>query len=212
LVEFSFEKKCEALMVVLSKNGIRIINWDSEAELLQARINSLRAWGNTDMPDLTDEILVKTALEWLPEYSTRIKALEDFKMIKAVEVLKNYLTWEQIRIIDKYAPSTLKVPSGSDIKLTYFENGRQPVLSVRLQELFGMIETPKVNEGKTNVIIQLLSPGYKPVQVPSDLKSFWSNTYPHIKKELKVRYSKHFWPEDPLTATAVKGVKKKQKN
>jgi ATP-dependent helicase HrpB len=103
----------------------------------------------------------------------------------------------------------MTVPSGSQIKLQYFANGQQPVLAVRLQELFGMTDTPAVNNGQIKVLIHLLSPGYKPVQVTSDLRSFWQNTYPQVKKELKIRYPKHSWPDDPLTAEAVRGVRKK---
>jgi ATP-dependent helicase HrpB len=101
------------------------------------------------------------------------------------------------------------VPSGSEIEIKYQPEGAAPVLAVRLQELFGMLTTPMVNDGKIPLLIHMLSPGYKPVQVTSDLKSFWENTYFEVKKELKRRYPKHSWPEDPLIAEAVRGVKRK---
>jgi ATP-dependent helicase HrpB len=95
------------------------------------------------------------------------------------------------------------VPSGSKIKLEYFPNGNVPVLAVRLQEVFGLADTPRINNGKVPVLMHLLSPGYKPVQVTSDLKSFWSTTYFEVKKELKRRYPKHAWPDDPWNAPPV---------
>ena len=112
-------------------------------------------------------------------------------------------------LLDELAPEGIIVPSGSFIRLRYFGHGENPVLAVRLQEIFGMIETPVVNSGKNGVIVHLLSPGFKPVQVTSDLKSFWSGTYFEVRKELKRRYPKHSWPESPLTAEAVRGVKRK---
>lgn len=95
------------------------------------------------------------------------------------------------------------MPSGSKIPIEYFANGATPVLSVRLQEVFGLSDTPLLNKGKTKVVLHLLSPGYKPVQVTTDLKSFWNNLYHEVKKELQRRYPKHAWPDDPWTADAV---------
>ncbi|MCU0845244.1 MAG: ATP-dependent helicase HrpB, partial [Spirochaetes bacterium] len=90
-----------------------------------------------------------------------------------------------------------------------FKDGRPPVMEVRLQEMFGLLETPSVNEGRVRILLHLLSPGYKPVQVTQDLKSFWQTTYHDVRKELRMRYPKHHWPEDPWTAEAVRGVKRK---
>jgi len=97
------------------------------------------------------------------------------------------------------------------IQLNYFMDGRAPVMDVRLQEVFGMLETPAVNEGRNRIVLQLLSPGHKPVQMTQDLKSFWTNTYPEVKKELRSRYPRHSWPEDPWTAQAVRGAPRRAK-
>jgi ATP-dependent helicase HrpB len=113
------------------------------------------------------------------------------------------MDWETQQRLAQLAPETIQVPTGSAIKLLYSASGEPPVLAVRLQELFGLAETPKVNAGKNGVILHLLSPGYKPVQVTSDLRSFWNNTYFEVKKELKRRYPKHAWPEDPWKAIPV---------
>ncbi|HYG52055.1 MAG TPA: ATP-dependent helicase C-terminal domain-containing protein, partial [Flavobacteriales bacterium] len=101
------------------------------------------------------------------------------------------------------APAKIEVPSGSKIRIEYFANGSTPVLAVRLQEVFGLTDTPRINNGKTALVLHLLSPGYKPVQITGDLKSFWSNAYFETKKELQRRYPKHSWPDDPWTAPAV---------
>jgi ATP-dependent helicase HrpB len=95
------------------------------------------------------------------------------------------------------------------ISVNYYSDGRQPELAVRLQEVFGLLETPTVNNGRIKIVMHLLSPGYKPVQVTQDLKSFWGNAYTEVRKELRSRYPKHSWPEDPWTAKAVRGVKRK---
>ena len=108
------------------------------------------------------------------------------------------------------APAKIAVPSSSNLQIQYFPHGETPVLAVRLQEVFGLSDTPQINNNKTAVVLHLLSPGYKPVQVTSDLRSFWNNTYFEVKKELKRRYPKHSWPEDPWEAVPVaKGRPKK---
>jgi ATP-dependent helicase HrpB len=119
------------------------------------------------------------------------------------EALLSSLEWEQQEELKKLAPAKIEVPSGSAIKIEYLPNGEQPILSVRLQELFGLAESPKINRNKIGMVIHLLSPGFKPVQVTSDLNSFWNNTYHEVKKELKRRYPKHSWPDDPWNAAPV---------
>src|SRR4030095_11010497 len=104
----------------------------------------------------------------------------------------------------------IAVPSGSMIKVNYNKEGSAPVVEVRLQEMFGLTETPTVCDGKEKVLLQLLSPGYKPVQVTQDLKSFWQTTYHEVRKELRIRYPRHHWPQDPWTAEAIRGPKKRK--
>jgi ATP-dependent helicase HrpB len=132
-----------------------------------------------------------------------VKKTEDFKKINLAEALFHSLDWEKQQQVNLLAPQKILVPSGTEIKIQYFFNGAVPVLSVRLQEVFGLSDTPILNNGKNKVVMHLLSPGYKPVQVTSDLKSFWNNMYFEVKKELQRRYPKHSWPEDPWTAPAV---------
>jgi ATP-dependent helicase HrpB len=124
-------------------------------------------------------------------------------------VLEGVLPWELGNKLNQLAPARLTVPSGSAIKIQYHPNGSSPFIEVRLQEMFGLQETPSVNEGRTQLVIHLLSPGYKPVQVTQDLKSFWHSAYHEVRKEMRRRYPKHHWPEDPWTAEAVWGVKQR---
>ena len=115
--------------------------------------------------------------------------------------MRSKLTHTQRQAIDREAPERIEVPSGSRIAVQY-EPGRPPVLAVRIQEVFGLTDTPRVAGGRVKVLLHLLAPNYRPQQVTDDLASFWANTYPVIRKELRARYPKHAWPDDPLTAPA----------
>jgi ATP-dependent helicase HrpB len=115
--------------------------------------------------------------------------------------LKSLFTHEQLRVIDSEAPERLAVPSGNRITLTY-QTGKPPVLAVRIQEVFGMVDTPRVARGRVPVLMHLLAPNMRPQQVTTDLASFWKNTYPQVRKDLRARYPKHSWPENPYQAVA----------
>jgi len=147
---------------------------------------------------------------WLSPYLNRIRKPEDIAKIDLEEVLQNYLPWEKQSELEVLAPKHQIVPSGSKIRLQYQANGESPVLAVRIQEVFGMPENPKVNQGKVAVLMHLLSPASRPIQITSDLPNFWENTYFEVRKELRIRYAKHYWPEDPREAEAIRGVKRKR--
>ena len=127
------------------------------------------------------------------------------------EVIWGLLDYAQQTAVDRIAPTHIAVPTGSRIRIGYRVGAGAPVLSVRLQECFGMTETPRVDDGKRPVLMELLSPGFKPVQLTQDLHSFWLSTYFDVRKELRRRYPKHHWPDHPLEAEAVKGVAKRGK-
>ena len=112
--------------------------------------------------------------------------------------------------IERLAPTHIKVPTGSNIRIDYRPGADAPILSVRLQECFGLQDTPCVNAGKQPILMELLSPGFKPVQLTQDLRNFWDSTYFEVRKELRRRYPKHYWPENPIEAEAVKGVRRKK--
>lgn len=200
----------EAICTAIKKEGSRLLDFNEDVEQWQNRIISLSKWRTQEnWPDVSTESLLLSNEEWLKPYLTNVKTPEDLKKLNLKEILQYSLEPELQEKVNKLAPEKIEVPSGSSIKLHYRNNGEVPVLAVRLQECFGLADTPKINEGKTGVLMHLLSPGFKPVQVTSDLKSFWENTYFEVRKELKRRYPKHSWPDDPWTAEAVRGVKRK---
>lgn len=198
------EHLAEAISNALKNEGESLLNFDEDMAQLQNRILSLRQWNPEETwPDVTKEELLLRNKEWLGPYLKDVKKPDDLKKINLSEALFHSLDWDKQQALMALAPAKIDVPSGSKITIKYFPNGTTPVLSVRLQEVFGLRDTPKLNNGKTSVVMHLLSPGYKPVQVTSDLNSFWNNLYFEVKKELQRRYPKHSWPDDPWTADAV---------
>ena len=200
---------CEAI----KKEGLSMLDWNEPVQRLQRRMAKVAEWHpELNIPDLSTEHLMQTAQDWLPFYleeNGRIKtSTTELKKLNLSDILWNSIPYELQQEIDRLAPTHIEVPTGSHIRIDYRQGAEAPVLSVRLQECFGMAETPCVNDGKQPVLMELLSPGFKPVQLTQDLQSFWKNTYFEVRKELKRRYPKHYWPENPLEAEAVRGVKK----
>ncbi len=201
---------CDAV----TKNGLSMLSWSDDVSALQRRVAQVAAWHpELNIPDLSTSHLLETAHEWLPFYlddaghlRTTGTALRKIDLCGALWALIPYDLQQQI---ERLAPSHIVVPTGSRIRLDYRQGADAPVLSVRLQECFGMKETPCVDDGRVPVLMELLSPGYKPVQLTSDLGSFWQNTYFEVRGELRRRYPKHYWPDNPLEAEAVRGTKKR---
>ena len=201
----------KAISEAIKKEGEQLLSFNEAVVQWQNRVMSLRKWHpKDDWPDVSTNSLLMSNEEWLPPYIQNIRKPEELKKIKLKEVLHYHLNMQQQKLLDRLAPEKVKVPSGSEIKLAYHANASAPVLAVRLQEVFGLADTPLINDGKTAVLMHLLSPGFKPMQITSDLKSFWNNTYFEVKKELKRRYPKHAWPENPWEETAIRGVKRKK--
>jgi ATP-dependent helicase HrpB len=193
-----------AISKAIAQEGNALLNFDDAFEQLQLRILSLKHWNpEQSWPDVSSEALLNNNADWLAGYLDNIKKPEDLKKIPLKEALLNFLGWDFQQTLERLAPEKIIVPTGSSIRIQYLSNGGTPILAVRLQELFGVSDTPKINDNKTGVVLHLLSPGYKPVQVTSDLRSFWNTTYFEVKKELKRRYPKHAWPDDPWMATPV---------
>ena len=204
------EERIKILCDVVRKEGLTILNQTEQILDWKARLSSIKAWRpDEEWPDISDEHLLNTLEEWLAPYIIAIKKREEFFKLDLYMILSGLLSYQQTQQLEILAPSKIKVPSGSMISLAYQSDGKSPVLAVRLQEMFGLLDTPTVNEGRMKVILHLLSPGYKPVQITQDLKSFWKNAYPEVRKELRIRYKRHHWPEDPWTAEAMAGAKKK---
>ncbi len=199
------EKIAEVISAAICQEGESLLDFGNEAmQQLQFRIQSLQKWSTGESwPDVSTPALLARNEHWLKPYLQGVRKNEDLKKLDISSALLHSLSWEQQQLLEKLAPAKIEVPSGSIIPLQYFANGAMPVLAVRLQEVFGLADTPRINNGKTAVVLHLLSPGYKPVQVTSDLKSFWDNLYHEVKKELQRRYPKHAWPDDPWNAQAV---------
>lgn len=200
----------QAISEALKKEGGHLLDFNESVQQWQNRVLSLRKWNpQGNWPDVSTPTLLMTNGEWLTPYLDQVKKPEDLKKIDLTKVLHHSLSWELQELLTRLAPEKIEVPSGSYVSLQYRADGEPPILAVRLQEVFGLADTPKVNGGKNRVLMHLLSPGYKPVQITADLHSFWDNAYFEVKKDLKRRYPKHSWPDDPWSAEAVRGVKRK---
>ena len=199
----------EAVCAAVEREGASLLNFSPAVEQWQNRVLSLRAWHGTDWPDVSTPALVATCRQWLMPYVDDIRTPEALRKLDILEPLLYHLTFDQRRLLDHLAPTHVQVPSGSRIALAYRPTGEPPILAVRLQEVFGLAQTPTVDEGRHSVLMHLLSPGFKPVQITSDLRSFWDNAYFEVKKELKARYPKHVWPDKPWEEPATRGPKRR---
>jgi ATP-dependent helicase HrpB len=190
--------KTKAICNAIRQEGESLLNFNNEVKQWQNRVLCLRKWrSHENWPDVHTSALLMHNENWIMPYLDKVQNADDLHAINLAKVLSDILSWEQQQELALLAPEKIEVPSGSMIALTYHEDASPPVLAVRLQEVFGLPETPTINEGKTAVVMHLLSPGYKPVQVTRDLRNFWNHTYFEVKKELKGRYPRHVWPEDP---------------
>ena len=202
---------CEAM----KKDGLTMMAWSEKAvEQVQRRVAQVAAWHpELALPDVSTEYLLSTAADWLPFYleeGGRVKtSVQELRKLNLADIIWNILPYEAQLEVDRLAPTHIEVPTGSHIRIDYRSGAEAPVLSVRLQECFGMERTPCVDDGRQPLLMELLSPGFKPVQLTQDLASFWQGTYFEVRKELRRRYPKHYWPENPLEAEAVRGVKRK---
>jgi ATP-dependent helicase HrpB len=202
------EAAIQALLSGIAGMGLGCLPWTREARQWQARIHCMGNWRpDGEWPDVRDEALIKD-LGWLAPYLGGVSRAEQLSRLNLVEIFKNWLGWERRRQLEREAPETITVPSGSNIRLEY-RIDEPPLLAVRIQEMFGLSETPAVCGGRAPLLLHLLSPARRPIQVTADLAGFWQRGYPEVKKELKGRYPKHYWPDDPLVAEATRGVKKK---
>ena len=202
------ELVADVLLQALLEKGISRLPWSEEAQVTRQRLLFLHQLEPGRWPDVSDEALVATATEWLQPHLLQLRSLEQVTRLDFNEMLLTNLSWEQRQEMDRLAPSHLTVPSGSRIALDYADVN-SPVLAVRLQEVFGMLDTPVIGNGKVPLLMHLLSPASRPVQVTRDLRSFWNTGYFDVRKDLRGRYPKHHWPEDPLSAPPTRGTKKR---
>ncbi len=194
-----------ALLDGIAAEGLAILPWTKASRQLQERLIFLSrldpAW-----PDASDEALRHSLPDWLGPHLDGCRSEGDLQRLHLAEILEAMLPWERRRELNELAPTHITVPSGSRIPIDYSDPA-QPVLSVRLQEVFGLPTTPRVARGRVPLTMHLLSPAHRPVQVTQDLASFWRSAYFEVRKDLRGRYPKHYWPEDPLTATPTNRAK-----
>ena len=202
-----------ALTEAVAELGLQALPWTEGLRQWQARVEALRRWmPELGLPDVSDAALLATRTAWLqPAFTgrTRLDALDEASF---GEALKTPLEWSQRQLLDRHAPTRISVPSGLERTISYAldsETGEPlpPVLAVKLQELFGLADTPRIADNLVALTLHLLSPGGRPLQVTQDLRNFWANTYAEVKKEMKGRYPRHPWPDDPWTATATHRAK-----
>ena len=202
----------EAVCKAVAKSGVSLLDFSESVTSLQRRIETVRNWHpELSLPDTSTEHLLATVDDWLPFYLEQVSGTIDKKTLRSLDlsaIILGMLTYEQQLSLDRLAPTHITVPTGSRIRIDYRQGAEAPVVSVRLQECFGLTDTPTVNDGKQPVLMELLSPGFKPVQLTKDLRSFWQDTYFEVRKELRRRYPKHSWPDDPLTAPATRTIQR----
>ena len=197
---------CEAAR----KEGTSMLDFHDGVQNLQRRVAAVAAWHpELELPDLSTQAVLDRAPAWLPLYIGKATTAAELRRIDLEPVLWGLLSYPQQQAVDRLAPAHITVPTGSRIRVEYRQGADAPVVRVRLQECFGLRDTPRVDDGRRPVLMELLSPGFKPVQLTADLRSFWENTYFEVRKELRRRYPKHAWPDDPLEADPVRGVRKK---
>jgi ATP-dependent helicase HrpB len=203
------DELCSALMEGLRSAGIAALKWTPQAMQFRARVQFMaHLFPEEGWPDFSDKGLLGGAERWLAPFLGKASSLADIGALDIIPPLRAMLNWEQARRLDEGAPTHLTVPSGSRIVVSYSGDG-PPVLAVKLQELFGLAETPAVAWGRSSVLLHLLSPAGRPIQITADLRNFWDKVYPEVKKELKGRYPKHPWPDDPWSAVPTRHAKKR---
>lgn len=194
------ERVREAMLEGVRRLGIATLPWTPEAREWQARVLCMREWfPGEHWPDVSDAALQASLGEWLAPYLDGVTRRAHLARLDLPSILAGRLDWQRRQQLDADAPTHLEVPSGSRLKLAYVP-GEAPVLAVKLQEMFGCADTPRVARGRVAVTLHLLSPARRPIQVTQDLRGFWDRTYAEVKKELKGRYPKHPWPDDPWRA------------
>jgi len=217
LPEIPVEAARAAMLVGIRELGIEALNWTREARDLQARIEFVRKLHGSDRsegkagnpwPAVSDVDLAVTVETWLAPWLDNVTRKEHIARIPLIDVLRPLLTWDQQRELDAIAPTHLEVPTGSQIRIDYLDQSA-PAISVRLQEVFGLDATPRIGKGRIPVTFKLLSPAQRPVQVTRDLASFWRGSYADVRKDMRGRYPKHYWPENPLEAQPTRGVRRR---
>ncbi len=210
LHEISDEQRSAVLLAGIKQTGLKCLPWTDETREWQARVQRMHTLKlpaqQTRWPHVDDQTLTDTLDTWLLPWLVGISSLKSLHQLNMHKILHSMLDYAQQKLLDEYLPVRYQVPSGSNIALSYV-NTDVPKLSVRLQEMLGCIENPSIANAQIILKVELLSPARRPVQVTTDLKGFWNNSYPEVKKEMAGRYPKHVWPDDPMNAQATTRTK-----
>ncbi|MCC5463830.1 ATP-dependent helicase HrpB [Pelosinus baikalensis] len=198
LVNCDSEELLFALLQGIKEEGLHLLPWTKSACQFRQRLMFMHEI-DPDWPNVSDDSLMTTLGEWLGSYLYGMSNCDHLQRLNLAAILGGMLSWEQGQKLNEWAPTHILVPSGQRIPIDY-SDATVPVLAVRLQEMFGLKETPKIGQGKVAITLHLLSPAHRLVQVTKDIASFWENTYFQVKKDLMGRYPKHYWPDDPLKA------------
>jgi ATP-dependent helicase HrpB len=199
----SGEELHEALLEAVREQGLALLDWDESARQTRARIAFMRGLDGDAWPDVSDEALLQSLDEWLVSALQGVSRLKDVDVGKA---LLGVLSYEQRRALDAEAPARFETPLGSSLLIDYEADGG-PALEVRLQEMFGQDKHPSVAGGRVPLSVRLLSPAHRPVQTTKDLPGFWRGSYAAVRSDMRGRYPKHPWPDDPLTAPPTRRAK-----
>ncbi|WP_167631642.1 ATP-dependent helicase HrpB [Mariprofundus ferrooxydans] len=208
----------DCLMQAIRERGVGCLNWSSKARSLQQRVQFIHhhldksaavknMFAEQPLPDFSEQALSDRLEDWLQPHLNHENSLKQCFNLDLHSLLLNQLSWQQQQLIKQLAPERISVPSGSAVTIDYSDPA-QPILAVRLQEVFGLFDTPTLLNGACKLTMHLLSPARKPMQVTQDLNSFWQTTYHDVKKELRGKYKRHYWPDDPFTAEATSKTKK----
>lgn len=213
ILKISDDTLLPLMLIAIRQHGLSCFMWDKKSTQWLNRVRFLNRHEkeHSTLPDFSETALLESLESWLAPWIQGFKKLSQLKSLNIKSLLMSRLDWTQQQWIHAQAPTHFQVPSGSRIALTYEEN-QPPVLAVRIQEMFSCTTTPTIADGKAPLLLHLLSPGQRPVQVTQDLISFWSNSYLEVKKELKGRYPKHHWPDDPLNTQPHATVKPRNKS
>ncbi|MGM0571281.1 ATP-dependent helicase HrpB [Marinobacter sp.] len=204
------EQLQQGLLNAVRQKGITSLPWNETARQWQARVQVMQRLEPDHWPDVSDNGLMAALDQWLAPFLAGVRNWKGLQQVPMVDALQSLLPWDQQQRLSRELPTTLEIPTGQHLRLDYTaENG--PGLAAKLQALFGWTQTPRLAGGRIPVVIHLLSPARRPLAVTADLSSFWKEVYPEVRKEMRGRYPKHPWPEDPLTAEAKMGTKKSGK-
>ncbi len=211
LDNLSPDQKRTALLGAIRRQGLEVLPWNEDSRQLQARIECLRTLALPALPalpDSSDAGLLATLEDWLGPFIDTQTQLRQLQSLDLRQLLLQRLDWTQRSALEQWVPACFEAPTGSKVAIDYRHT--PPVLAIKLQELFGLTQTPAVAQGRLPLLLHLLSPARRPVQVTANLGQFWQSSYHEVKKELKGRYPRHPWPDDPLGAPPAKGTKKQE--